>query len=252
MSAAAVTPTAATTLGPAQSATDRRRASSASAGPTALELAPWLARHPRKYPGPGRVYRRVKRFLDVGIVAATAPVWATAYAACALAVKLDSPDGPVHFAQERTGTAGERFRLYKLRTMVPDAEERKDSLAHLNERAWPDFKISDDPRITVVGRVLRASSLDELPQLFNVLRGDLSLVGPRPWSKGLEDHEDWHIERYGVSAGLTGLWQIAARDAESFTERIRLDVAYAQRRSLLLDLELLLRTVPAVLRRQGA
>lgn len=252
MSTAAVTTTAPATVKPAQGATARGRARVASDGPTALELAPWLARHQRRYPPPGRSYQRAKRLLDLAVVAVTAPFWAPVYAACALAVKLDSPDGAVHFAQRRTGTGGQRFRLYKLRTMVPDAEEWKASLTHLNERAWPDFKITDDPRITRVGHVLRATSLDELPQLLNILRGDLSLVGPRPWSKGLEHHEDWHIERYAVPAGLTGLWQIAARDAESFTERIRLDVAYTQRRSLLLDLELLLRTVPAVLRRQGA
>lgn len=218
---------------------------------SALEIVPWLARY-RPRAAPGRFYRRSKRIVDVAAVVATAAAWGPIYAACAIAVKLDSPDGPVHFAQERTGVGGHRFRVYKLRTMVPDAEARKAELAHLNERQWPDFKITDDPRITRVGRVLRSTSLDELPQVINVLRGELSLVGPRPWSQSIDRHAVWEVERYVVPAGLTGVWQIAARDAESFTERIRLDLAYKQRRCLRLDLEILLRTLPAVLRRRGA
>ncbi|GGI08630.1 sugar transferase [Egicoccus halophilus] len=218
---------------------------------SALELVPWLARYPRR-PRPGRAYRPVKRFVDLAFVGLTAPVWAPLYAASAAAVKLDSPGGPVHFSQRRTGTDGRRIRVHKLRTMVPDAEERKAELAHLNEREWPDFKITDDPRVTRVGRVLRATSLDEIPQIRNVVKGDLTLVGPRPWSKTPDHHDRWHLERYAVRAGLTGLWQVAARGADSFTERIRLDVAYKQRRCLRLDLEILLRTVPAVLLRRGA
>lgn len=220
---------------------------------SALELVPWLARYPRRSAPPGRTYRRVKRLLDLLVVALTAPAWGPVYAIAAAAVKLDSPGGSVRFSQRRTGTEGRRFRVHKLRTMVPDAEERKAELAHLNERQWPDFKITDDPRITRVGGVLRRTSLDEVPQMLNVAAGDLSLVGPRPWSKTVDAHEQaWEVERYAVPAGLTGLWQISARDAESFTERVRLDLAYVQRRCLRLDLEILLRTVPAVLRRRGA
>lgn len=217
----------------------------------ALELVPWLARY-RRRGRPSAAYHRAKRLFDLAAVLGTAPVWAPAYGAAALAVRADGTGGPVHFAQQRTAAGGRRVALRKLRTMVPDAEERKAELAHLNEREWPDFKITNDPRITRVGRILRATSLDELPQLVSVLRGELSLVGPRPWSQTAEHHERWHLDRYAVPAGLTGLWQIAARDAASFTERIRLDLAYKQRRCLRLDLEILVRTVPAVLGRRGA
>jgi lipopolysaccharide/colanic/teichoic acid biosynthesis glycosyltransferase len=216
----------------------------------ALELVPWLSRY-RRRGRPTALYHRTKRVVDLAAVLGTAPLWGPAYAAAALAVRADGTGGPVHFAQQRTATGGRRVALRKLRTMVPDAEERKAELAHLNEREWPDFKITDDPRITRIGRLLRATSLDELPQLVSVLRGDLSLVGPRPWSRSAEHHEPWHLDRYAVPAGLTGLWQIAARDAASFTERIRLDLAYKQRRCLRLDLEILVRTIPAVLGRQG-
>jgi lipopolysaccharide/colanic/teichoic acid biosynthesis glycosyltransferase len=220
---------------------------------SALELVPWLARYPRRTVPPGRAYFRAKRLLDLLVVGLTAPAWGPVYALAAAAVKLDSPAGPVRFSQTRTGTDGRRFRVHKLRTMVPDAEERKAELAHLNERQWPDFKITDDPRITRVGGFLRRTSLDEVPQVLNVAAGDLSLVGPRPWSKDVDAHEQvWEVERYAVPAGLTGLWQISARDAGSFTERVRLDLAYKQRRCLRLDVEILLRTVPAVLRRRGA
>src|SRR5690349_18634582 len=110
------------------------------------------------------------------------------------------------FVQDRTGYRGKPFRLYKLRTMVPDAEARKAELAHLNDRQWPDFKIAHDPRVTRIGRVLRATSIDELPQLFNVLRGQMSLVGPRPTSLASSEYELWQAERFGVRPGLTGLW----------------------------------------------
>lgn len=226
--------------------------SEVAAARSALELVPWLVRYPRREVPPGRLYRWSKRMIDLAAVGASAPLWVPAFGLCALAVKLDPPSGPVLFAQERTGSDGRRFRILKFRTMVPNAEELKASLAHLNERDGPDFKIAADPRITRVGRVLRLTSLDEIPQLINVITGDLSLVGPRPWSRGIEHHAVWEVGRYAVPAGLTGLWQISARDARSFTERIRLDLAYSQRRCLRLDLEILLRTVPAVLRRRGA
>jgi lipopolysaccharide/colanic/teichoic acid biosynthesis glycosyltransferase len=251
MTAAAVTQPDERLLRDASTA-ERQAPAEAESARTALELVPWVARYPRRTRPPGRIHRGTKRLFDVAVVGALAPVWAPVYAACAAAVKLDAPDGDVHFAQERTAADGRRIRVLKLRTMVPNAEELKASLAHLNEREWPDFKISNDPRITRIGRILRATSLDELPQLVNVLRGDLSLVGPRPWSRTVDHHELWHVERYAVPAGLTGLWQIAARDAGSFTERIRLDLTYKQRRCLRLDLEILVRTIPAVLRQRGA
>jgi lipopolysaccharide/colanic/teichoic acid biosynthesis glycosyltransferase len=218
---------------------------------SALETCPWLSRYPLREALPGGD-TFVKRALDVVIALAVLTVSAPVLLVAAVLVKATSPRGPVLFVQQRTGYCGRSFRLYKLRTMVPDAEARKAELAHLNARQWPDFKIRRDPRITRVGRVLRATSIDELPQLFNVLRGDMSLVGPRPTSLGRDAYACWQCERFAVRPGLTGLWQVAARESASFDHRLRLDIAYAARRSLRLDLAILVRTVPVVLFGRGA
>ena len=142
--------------------------------------------------------------------------------------------------------------MFKFRTMVANAEELKAELAHLNILPPPDFKIPNDPRITRVGRFLRATSLDELPQLFNVLRGDMSIVGPRPTSFPASSYELWHTQRLDVAPGMTGLWQLEGRNATTFDERLRLDVKYIRHMSLGQDLRLMLRTVGAVVRRDGA
>jgi lipopolysaccharide/colanic/teichoic acid biosynthesis glycosyltransferase len=152
----------------------------------------------------------------------------------------------------RTGRYGLRFRLYKFRTMVPDAEERKSDLMHLNELQWPDFKIAEDPRVTRVGRLLRKSSLDELPQLLNILKGEMSFVGPRPTSFHPDTYKLWHTERLEVVPGLTGLWQVSGRSNLEFDDRVRLDIAYIRRRSLTLDLLILIRTFGAVWSQDGA
>jgi lipopolysaccharide/colanic/teichoic acid biosynthesis glycosyltransferase len=142
--------------------------------------------------------------------------------------------------------------MYKFRTMVENAEQLKASLAHLNVLPAPDFKIPDDPRITRVGKILRATSLDELPQLFNVLRGDMSLVGPRPTSFAPSTYDTWHTHRLDVPPGLTGLWQVEGRHTMTFDDRLRLDVQYIRRASIAYDLVLLARTVRVVARRSGA
>jgi lipopolysaccharide/colanic/teichoic acid biosynthesis glycosyltransferase len=172
-------------------------------------------------------------------------------ALCALAVWLDSP-GPAFFSQLRTGKGGRRFKMYKIRTMLQNAEELKAKYAHLNELSYPDFKIRHDPRVTTVGRFLRRTSLDELPQIFNVLRGDLSLVGPRPTSFGAETYSLWHTARLEVLPGITGLWQVSGRNELDFDERLRLDIAYIRNRSFWLDLQILLRTAGCVLSGRGA
>jgi lipopolysaccharide/colanic/teichoic acid biosynthesis glycosyltransferase len=199
---------------------------------------------------PSHRYLVTKRMVDLAVCVVALAIAIPVLALCALAIVIDSP-GPVLFAQERTGRDGRRFRMLKLRTMVPDAEERKAELWHLNVLPPPDFKIPNDPRITRVGRFLRATSLDELPQLLNVLRGDMSLVGPRPTSFAPDTYELWHTHRLDVAPGITGLWQIEGRGVTTFDERLRLDVQYIRRRSLLYDLQLLARTLPVVLRRSG-
>lgn len=196
-------------------------------------------------------YTRIKRALDVVTVAATAPLTVPLAGLIALSIRLESP-GPALFTQLRTGRHGRRFRMYKFRTMVVNAEELKVELRHLNELTWPDFKITDDPRITRLGKVLRKTSLDELPQLYNVLVGDMSLVGPRPTSFSANTYDLWHTARLEVRPGVTGLWQIGSRHATGFDERLRLDIEYVRNMSFRLDTAILLRTIGSVVRRSGA
>jgi lipopolysaccharide/colanic/teichoic acid biosynthesis glycosyltransferase len=195
---------------------------------------------------------RTKRAIDVAAIVLLSPILAPIAFGCWLAVRLDSP-GRAVFRQQRTGLFGRKFQMYKFRTMVHDAAELKQSLQHLNVLPAPDFKIPDDPRITRVGKMLRATSLDELPQLWNVLIGDMSLVGPRPTSFSPEnpDYQLWHTRRLDVRPGLTGLWQIEGRTTTTFDERIRLDEAYIRNWSLGLDVRIILRTLPVLLRKEG-
>ena len=173
--------------------------------------------------------------------------------AIALAIKIDTP-GPVFFVQKRTGYLGRRFHLFKFRTMVVDAEAMKAQLRHKNVfgKNSPDFKLIDDPRITRIGRFLRRTSLDELPNLFNVLVGDMALVGPRPTSFPIETYHPHHFPRLAISPGITGLWQISGRADVDFDERTRLDVTYINSASLVSDVWILYRTVSAVAGGQGA
>jgi exopolysaccharide biosynthesis polyprenyl glycosylphosphotransferase len=171
----------------------------------------------------------------------------------ALVIKLTSP-GPVLFIQERVGLNKRKFRLYKFRTMVPDAEKMQKDFEQLNQVSGPVFKIKNDPRITRTGKYLRNASIDELPQLFNVLKGDMSLVGPRPLPVRDYDgfDEDWQRRRFSVRPGITCLWQINGRNSIPFEKWMELDMEYIDRWSLWLDLLILLKTVPAVVRGSGA
>ncbi len=207
---------------------------------------------PRKRVVTGRAYLRAKRAMDIALVVATAPIWLLVVAVVSLLIAITSPGAPVIFTQLRTGKGGARFKMYKFRSMVPNAEAMKAELAHLNELQWPDFKITNDPRITRVGKFIRKTSLDELPQLFNILKGEMSLVGPRPTSFSPETYKLWHTERLDVLPGLTGLWQIVGRARLEFDDRLRLDIAYIDRASLWLDVNILFQTVLAVLQRRGA
>jgi lipopolysaccharide/colanic/teichoic acid biosynthesis glycosyltransferase len=179
------------------------------------------------------------------------PIAVLVMALCAAMIWLNNP-GPVLFRQPRTGKGGRRFIMYKFRTMVTNAEELKLKYAHLNELNWPDFKITNDPRVTWMGRFLRKTSLDELPQLFNVLKGEMSLVGPRPTSFDVKTYSLWHTERLEVLPGITGLWQIRGRSKLEFDDRLRLDIQYIRNRGFWLDLEILVRTLPAVFAQRGA
>ncbi len=191
------------------------------------------------------------RALDLVVCVAVALPAALLVAASVLAIRLDSP-GPALFCQPRTGQGGQPFRLWKLRTMVANAEAQKAALRAQSEVAWPDFKLSRDPRITRVGVWLRRSSLDELPQLWNVWRREMSLVGPRPTSFPASTYQPWQTERLEVLPGLTGLWQVLARGRCSFTERVRLDITYIRARGLSLNLRILAATALSVLRDEGA
>lgn len=198
-----------------------------------------------------RRYLVAKRLLDLAIISLLGIVLVPVCLLIALAIRLDSP-GSVLFTQSRTGQHGRRFAMYKFRTMVVNAEELKASLAHLNILEPPDFKIIDDPRITRIGKFLRKTSLDELPQLLNVIRGEMSLVGPRPTSFSSTTYKHWHHQRLEVPPGITGLWQVTSRHDSGFDERLRLDARYIRTMSLRTDLKLLFLTVFSVVAVKGA
>ena len=197
-------------------------------------------------------YRLVKRSLDIVVALLALILLIPLVVVVATAIRLTSP-GPILFAQTRCGQEGRPFRLFKFRTMVSDAELIRRELAHLNEMSGPMFKVRMDPRITRVGRVLRKFSIDELPQLVNVLRGEMTLVGPRPSIVAeVEQFTPHQRRRLEVKPGLTCLWQVSGRSDLGFDEWVALDIEYIDRRSVRLDLQILVRTVPAVLTGRGA
>lgn len=194
----------------------------------------------------------VKRMLDVGIAATMLLILSPLLVVVALIIKLISP-GPVFFAQDRVGMNQRRFRLYKFRSMVADAEQRKNEFAHLNEQDGPAFKINNDPRITPIGRFIRRTSIDELPQLFNVLEGEMSLVGPRPPLPDEVSQYQWLFRRrLSVKPGITCVWQVSGRNGITFDEWMNMDKQYVENWSLWLDFKILLKTIPAVLLCRGA
>ena len=194
----------------------------------------------------------VKRTFDLVGAALLLLVLAPAMAVIALTIKLSSR-GPVFYRSIRPGIGGKPFSCIKFRTMVAGAEDLQEELESQNEVAGALFKIRRDPRVTPVGRFLRRWSLDELPQLFNVLRGQMTLVGPRPLPQRDYDRlDDWHRKRYLVLPGMTGLWQVSGRSELDFDELVRLDFLYLERWSVFLDLTIILKTIPAVIRRRGA
>ncbi len=195
----------------------------------------------------------MKRALDVAVAGAGLIALAPLFAAVALAIRVSSR-GPIFFRQVRCGLNGRRFLLYKFRSMIVNAESQREKLQHLNEMNGPVFKVTNDPRITALGRFLRKTSLDELPQLINVFKGEMSLVGPRPpIPSEVEQYEPWQRRRLSMRPGITGYWQVNGRNGiTDFNRWTQLDLEYIDRWSLKLDAEILLRTVPAVVLGKGA
>lgn len=195
----------------------------------------------------------IKRLIDVVASALLLILLSPVLLLAAALIKLTSP-GPVMFVQKRLGLNKRHFGIYKFRTMVVDAEKRMKEIEHLNEVSGPVFKIKNDPRITRLGKFLRKTSIDELPQLLNVFKGDMSLVGPRPLP--IRDYEgfseDWQRRRFSVRPGITCLWQIGGRSSVSFEKWMELDLQYIDKWSLWLDFEILVKTIPAVLKGSGA
>jgi lipopolysaccharide/colanic/teichoic acid biosynthesis glycosyltransferase len=196
-------------------------------------------------------YRFTKRLLDIVLSALALALLAPVFLVVALAVWLEDPRAPVIFRQQRCGYGGRCFALFKFRTMVRDADALKESLRAHSAAAWPDFRLPDDPRVTRVGRMLRVTSLDELPQFVNVLRGDMSLVGPRPTSFLVSTYALWQTERLEFRPGITGPWQVHGRDRMDFAERCRLEIGFFRNTSLFKELLLLFQTVACVVRRTG-
>jgi lipopolysaccharide/colanic/teichoic acid biosynthesis glycosyltransferase len=194
----------------------------------------------------------VKRVFDISVGLLVLILGLPLWLVIGTAIKLSSP-GPVFYRDRRIGLGQREFDMFKFRTMYADAAERQPELEEQNEAAGALFKIRDDPRVTSVGGVLRRFSLDEVPQVLNVLRGEMSLVGPRPLP--VRDYhllEDWHRKRYLVLPGMTGLWQISGRSTLGFDDLVRLDFYYLENWSIWLDISILVKTVPAVLISRGA
>ena len=199
-----------------------------------------------------RSYEVIKRAMDLGGAGVGLVLMSPIFLLAAVAIKLDSP-GPVFYCQTRLGKNGRPFPMLKLRSMVQDAHAGQSALATANHMDGPVFKIRTDPRMTRVGKFLRKASLDELPQLWNVLHGEMTLVGPRPpIPEEVANYEPWQRERLAVKPGLTCIWQVSGRSDIGFDDWVKLDIEYIRHQSLGLDLKLLLLTIPAVITGRGA
>ena len=207
-----------------------------------------MARQREELVKDGNVYLFFKRCVDIigaliGIIL-TLPLMVIV----AILIKIEDPKGPIMFSQERNGQYPKTFKMYKFRSMYVDAEERLQELMHLNEQSGPAFKIKDDPRITRVGKFIRKTSLDELPQLFNVLKGEMSIVGPRPAiPREVQLYNEYQMQRLLVKPGITCIWQVSGRNNIGFDDWVELDIEYIKTRNLWLDIKLILKTIPALL-----
>jgi exopolysaccharide biosynthesis polyprenyl glycosylphosphotransferase len=198
------------------------------------------------------IERIIKRIIDLAVASVLVIPVLIVTGLIILAIRLESP-GPVLFWQERVGMRGKPFKMVKFRSMVVDAESQKEQLRQINEASGPIFKIKNDPRLTRVGRIIRRLSLDELPQLYNVIKGEMSLVGPRPpLPEEVAEYQPWHRQRLEVKGGITGLWQVSGRSDLTFDEQCLLDIYYIENWSLSLDFRLMLQTIPYALFGKGA
>ncbi|CDZ25065.1 capsular polysaccharide biosynthsis protein [[Clostridium] cellulosi] len=198
------------------------------------------------------IYRAVKRFFDVVLSVLALVVLSPLFLITAIAIKLDS-EGEVFYSQLRVGKDGKLFKMYKFRSMCVDADKQLDKLKDLNEKDGPVFKIANDPRVTRVGRIIRKRSIDELPQLINIIKGDMSIVGPRPpLPNEVAQYTPYQMQRLSVKPGLTCYWQISGRSDISFDEWVELDCKYIRESSVWTDIKIILKTIPAVLTGRGA
>jgi lipopolysaccharide/colanic/teichoic acid biosynthesis glycosyltransferase len=193
----------------------------------------------------------VKRIFDLSIVLMGAALWVPLLALVWAVVKFSSPGRPALYWQVRTGQFGRRFAMVKIRTMCAGAEGMLADLLDQNETSGPQFKIRNDPRVTRIGKVLRQTHLDELPQVYNIIKGDMSLVGPRPAGAGVDQHKGWWRARLDMPPGLTGLWQVRRTGMGTFDDRVRNDLAYIRNQSLTSDLWLLVETFGCCIHRNG-
>lgn len=197
-------------------------------------------------------YELVKHILDIIFTILAFIMLSPVFLITAIAIKIDSK-GPIFYTQSRVGKNGKQFKMYKFRSMCSDADEMLQELHHLNEKDGPIFKISNDPRVTKIGRIIRKASIDELPQLFNILRGEMTIVGPRPpLIHEVEQYTPYQAQRLTVSPGLTCYWQINGRSELSFEEWVELDLKYINERGFITDLKIILKTIPVVLLGVGA
>lgn len=190
------------------------------------------------------IYNISKRTLDIFGSLVGLVILSIILLVVSLLIKLEDPKGPIFFSQKRIGKDGKEFKMYKFRSMVSDAEAKLEELLKYNEVEGAMFKMKDDPRVTKVGRIIRKTSIDELPQLFNVLKGDMSLVGPRPpLPREVEEYTNYHMQRLLVTPGCTGVWQASARNSVGFEEMVEMDLYYIRNRSFLFDLRIIIKTV---------
>lgn len=188
-------------------------------------------------------YIVLKRLMDIVCSLAGIIILSPLFLLIAILIKIEDPKGKVFFGQERNGQYPRKFKMLKFRSMVHNAEELLDELQHLNEQSGPAFKIKDDPRITKVGKFIRKTSIDELPQLFNILKGDMSIVGPRPpIPREVEQYDEYQMQRLAVKPGLTCYWQVGGRNSVDFDNWVSLDLKYIQERNLWIDIKLIFKT----------